>query len=108
VEGGADFFDVGAVGADGFVELVAGDVELFGPIGDVGGHLWVDLFGIVWALGVFFVDGVGLVGFGGFVMLGHALFLFPLVLVRWMRLGGFGDVSNCVKWRVQKSLTSAT
>ena len=47
VESGADFFDVGAVGADGFVELVAGDVELFGPVGDVGGHLGVDLFRVV-------------------------------------------------------------
>jgi hypothetical protein len=94
LEGGADFFDVGAVSADGFVELVAGDVELFGPVGDVGGHFGVDLFGIVRALGVFFVDGVGFVGFGCFVMFGHVLFLFPLVLVRWMRMCGVGDVSR--------------
>ena len=63
-EGCADFFDVGAVGADGFVELVACDVEFFGPVGDVRGHFGVDLFGIVRALGVLFVDGVGFVGFG--------------------------------------------
>jgi len=49
VQGGTDFFDVGAVGANGFVKLVAGDVELFGPIGDVGGHFGVDLFGVVGA-----------------------------------------------------------
>ena len=49
------------VGADGFVELVAGDVEFFGPVGDVVGHFGVDLFGIVRALGVPFV---GFVGFG--------------------------------------------
>jgi hypothetical protein len=54
---------VSAVGADGFVELVAGDVELFGPEGDVGGHFGVDLFGIVGALGVFFVEGVGFVAY---------------------------------------------
>lgn len=29
-EGGANLFDVGAVDPDGLVELVAGDVELFG------------------------------------------------------------------------------
>jgi hypothetical protein len=71
VEGGADLLDVGAVGADGFVELVAGDVELFGPIGDVGGHFGVDLFGIVGALGVFFVDCVWFVVLGCVVVLGH-------------------------------------
>jgi hypothetical protein len=75
VEGGADLFDVGAVGADGLVELVAGDAELFGPISDVGGHLGVDFFGVVRALGGFFVEGMGFVGFGGVVVLGHACFL---------------------------------
>ena len=76
-QGGADFVDVGAVGADGFVEDLAGDVELFGPVGDVGGDFGVDLFGVAGALGVVFVDGVELVDFGGVVMLGHAGFLFP-------------------------------
>jgi len=52
VEGGADLFDVGAVDADGFVELFACDVELFGPVGDVGCHFGVDLFGIVWGFDV--------------------------------------------------------
>jgi hypothetical protein len=89
-EGGADFVDVGAVGADGFMQGLAGDVELFRPVGDVGGDFGVDLFGIAGALGVLFVGGVGLVGFGGVVMLGHAGFLFPVGLVRWMRMRGGG------------------
>lgn len=66
VEGGADLFDVGAVDADGFMELVAGDAKLVGPVGDVGGHFGVDLIGIVGALVVFFVEGVGLVALGDF------------------------------------------
>ena len=47
MEGRADFIDVGTVGADGFVELLAGDTELVGPVGDVGCHFGVDLFGVV-------------------------------------------------------------
>jgi hypothetical protein len=39
---------------------------------------------------VLFVDGVGLVGFGCFVMLGHAGSSFRVGLVRWMRMGGAG------------------
>src|ERR1017187_4684088 len=89
-EGGADFVDVGAVGADGFVQDLAGDVELFGPVGDVGGDFGVDLFGIAGAFGVVFVGGVRLVGFGGVVVLGHAGVLFPVVLFRWMRMEGGG------------------
>ena len=73
-EGGADFFDVGAVGADGCVELVAGDAELFGPVGDVGGHFGVDLFGVVRALDVNFVASMRLVGCGDVVVLGHGVF----------------------------------
>jgi hypothetical protein len=76
-QGGADFVDVGAVAADGLVEDLAGDVEFFRPVGDVGGDFGVDLFGIAGALGVLFVGGVGLVGFGCVVVLGHAGFLFP-------------------------------
>ena len=37
-EDGADFVDVGAVDADGFVQDLAGDVEFFGLVGDVGGR----------------------------------------------------------------------
>jgi hypothetical protein len=76
-EGGADLVDVGAVGANGFVELVAGDAELFGPICNVGGHFGIDLFEVVRALGgVVFVKGVGFVAFGSVVVLGHVLPLF--------------------------------
>ena len=34
-EGGADLFDGGSVGADCFVEKLAGDMELVGPVADV-------------------------------------------------------------------------
>jgi hypothetical protein len=54
VKGGADFFHVGSVRADRFVELVAGDTKLFGPIGDVGGHLGIDLFQVVRSFCMFF------------------------------------------------------
>jgi len=64
VKGGADLVDFGAVGADGFVEDLGGDVELVGPVGHVGGDFGVDLVGVVGALGVFFVGCVGFVGFG--------------------------------------------
>jgi hypothetical protein len=70
-EGGAHLVDVGAVDADGFVEDLAGDVEFVSPVGDVGGDFGVDLLGIAGALGVLFVGGVGLVGFGCVVMFGH-------------------------------------
>jgi hypothetical protein len=73
VEGSADFFYVGAVDADGFVELLAGDAELFGPVGDVGGHLGVDLFGVVGAgvgFGVLGVRGAELRLFDFFVFVG--------------------------------------
>jgi len=58
VKGGADLFDVGSMAAYGFVELVAGDAKLFRPVGGIGGHLGVDLFGIVRTFGVLFVEGV--------------------------------------------------
>jgi hypothetical protein len=61
VEGGADLVDVGAVGADGLVKLVAGGVELFGPVGDVRGHLGVDDLGVVRSYGVLLVWGMGCV-----------------------------------------------
>jgi hypothetical protein len=94
-ESGADFVDVGAVDADGFVQNLAGDVELFRPVGNVGGDFGVDLFGIAGALGVLFVGSVGLVGFGCIVVLGHAGFLFPVGLVSWM---GMGRCTGRVDW----------
>ena len=35
MKGGADLFDVGAVGADGLMQGVAADTELFGPVRDI-------------------------------------------------------------------------
>ena len=52
VEGGSDLVDVGAVGTDGFVELLAGDAELVGPVGDVGCHFGIDDLGVVGAFDV--------------------------------------------------------
>jgi hypothetical protein len=75
VKGGADFIRVGSVGADRFVELVAGDTELSGPVGDVGGHLRIDFFGVVRSFGMFLVDGVGFMDFGCIAVLGHRSFL---------------------------------
>ena len=83
VEGGADLIDVSAMGANALVELVAGDAELLGPVGDVGGHLGVDLFGVVRAFDVIFVASMRLVGCGDVVVLGHGMF--PLFdSLRWM------------------------
>jgi hypothetical protein len=75
VKGGADFFHVGSVRADRFVELVAGDTKLFGPIGDVGGHLGIDLLQVVRSFSMFFVYGVGLMDLGCIAVLGHTFFL---------------------------------
>ena len=60
-EGGADLDNMGAVGADRFVEDLTGDSELLGPVMDVGGELGVDLGvargNLVAVLGFRFVDG---------------------------------------------------
>jgi hypothetical protein len=71
-----ELVDVGAMGADEFVQLIASDAELFAPVGDVGGHFGVDLFGVVRALeGVIFCEGVRFVDFGIIiVVLGHGCF----------------------------------
>jgi hypothetical protein len=74
MEGGPDLIDVGAVGADGFVEPIAGHAELLGPVGDVGGHLGVDLFGVVRTFDVIFVASMGLVGLRGVLVLSHPVF----------------------------------
>jgi hypothetical protein len=82
VDGGADLVNVGAVTADELVELVAGDAELFGPVGDVGSHFGVDLLGVVRALaGVVLFESVGFVEFGIVVVLGHGCYLFSILLV---------------------------
>jgi hypothetical protein len=83
VEGGADLVNVGAVTADEFVELVACDAELFGPVGDVGRHFGVDLLGVVRALGgVVFFEGVGFVDFGIVAVLGHGVLPLFIGLMR--------------------------
>jgi len=84
MEGGADLFNVGSMAADDFVELVASDAKLFGPVGDIGCHLGVDLFGIVRALDVLFVERVRFVSFRGVVVLGHRL-LPRFGSLRWIR-----------------------
>jgi hypothetical protein len=74
VKGSTHFFDMGAMTANSFMELVAGDAEFFGPVGDVGGHFRIDFFGIVGTLGgVVFMYGVGFVAFGSVMVLGHRI-----------------------------------
>jgi hypothetical protein len=85
VKGGADFFHVGSMSADRFVELVAGDTKLLGPVGDVGGHLGIDLFQVVRPFSMFFVYGVGLMDLGCIAVLGHTFS--PYGSVRLMSSG---------------------
>ena len=80
VQGGTNFVYLSAVAAYGFVELFAGYAEFLGPIVDVGGDLGVDDVWVVGTFGVFFVDGVGFVGFGCFVMFGDSVPLSDLPL----------------------------
>jgi hypothetical protein len=80
---GADLVDMGTVGANALVKLIAGYAELFRPISDVGGHLGIDFFGVVRAFEVIFVASMRLVGRGDVVVLGHSVF--PLFCsLRWM------------------------
>jgi hypothetical protein len=75
MDGGADPVNASAVAANDFVESVTGDAELLGPVSDVGGHFWVDLFGVVRALGGgVFMDGVRSVALWSVLMLGHGVF----------------------------------
>jgi hypothetical protein len=74
VKGGAHFFHVDAVATNCFMELIAGDAELFGPISDVRSHLGVDDFRVVRTFRVIFVEGVSLVGLGAVVVLRHRVF----------------------------------
>lgn len=70
-EGDTDFVDAGSVTSDGFVEPVACDAKLFGPVGDVGCHLGVDLFRVVRTLDVIFMKSVWFLGFVGVASFGH-------------------------------------
>ena len=75
MEGNPDFLYMGTVTANGFVELISSDAELFGPVGNIRCHFRIDLFRIMWTLCVFFVNRVRLVRFWCIVMLGHLIFL---------------------------------
>jgi hypothetical protein len=93
VEAGADLVDVSAVDADEFVKLSAGDAELFGPVGDVGGHLGVDLFGVVGAflgLGVLGVCGAefGLLDFFVLMLAERIGMRHGFVPLSWFQVSG--------------------
>ena len=53
MEGNPDFIYMGTVTANGFVELIPSDAELFGPVGNVRCHFRIDLFRIMWTPCVF-------------------------------------------------------
>jgi len=62
----------GVGSADKSVELGAGDVELFGPVGDARGDLGVNLFGVVRALGgIVFANRAGFRASGSVAVLGQ-------------------------------------
>jgi hypothetical protein len=81
VKRGAHFFDVGSVAMDCFMELIAGNAELFGPISDVGSHLGVDDFRVVRTFRVVFVESVRLVSLGAIVVLRHYASSLSVLLV---------------------------
>jgi hypothetical protein len=71
---------MGSMGADSFVELVTSNVELPGPVSNVGGHLGIDLFGIVRPFSsVILMKSMRFVGLWDIVVLGHLLPLFILL-----------------------------
>ena len=65
------FFYVCAVGANGFMQLVACDAKLFRPVRNIRRDLWIDLFRIVRALGVLLVNRMRLVNFCRMMVLGQ-------------------------------------
>jgi hypothetical protein len=71
VKRGTHFLNMCSMGADRFMKLIAGHTELLGPIGDVGGHLGIDLLRVVRPFDVFLMGGVRFVSLGGVVVLGH-------------------------------------
>jgi hypothetical protein len=81
VKRGAHFFDVVSVATDCFMELIAGNAELFGPISDVGTHLGVDDFRVVRTFRVVFVESVRLVRLGAIVVLRHYASSLSVLLV---------------------------
>jgi hypothetical protein len=83
VKGGTHLFDMGSVTADRFMQLIAGDAEFFGPIGDVRRHLGVDDAGVVRTFGVIFMESVRFVGLRAVVVLRHDV-LPHSSLLQWM------------------------
>jgi hypothetical protein len=81
MKGGTHFFDVGSMATDRFMELIAGNAELFGPISYVRSHFGVDNFRVVRTFRVLFVEGVGLVSLGAVMVLRHLCFLLSVLLV---------------------------
>ena len=71
MEGSPDLSYMGAVAANGFVELISGNAECLGPVGNIGCHFRIDLSRIMWAICVSLVNRVRLVRFRCIVMLGH-------------------------------------
>jgi hypothetical protein len=95
-----------AVYADQFVELIAGNAKLFGPIGNVGRHFRVDLFRVVRAFSVVvLLDCVGFVGFGTLLMLRHRVTpLFHFLMRKgysgmYPVLGIAGHKAKDIAWR---------
>jgi hypothetical protein len=77
------------MGADRFVEPVAGHTELLRPVCDVGGHLRVDLPNVVRTFNVVSMGGMCFVSFGGVVVLDHgAHFLLSFSKVDEWRVNG--------------------
>ena len=75
-----NFFNVRPMRTDSFMKFVPSYTKLLGPVGYVRGHLRINLFRVVRALGVIFVNGVRLVGFLRVLVLGHAITSFPYSL----------------------------
>jgi hypothetical protein len=59
VKGCTDFADACAVNADSLVKLFAGDAEGLRPVGDVRGHLGVDLVRVEGSSLFWMLDGYG-------------------------------------------------
>jgi hypothetical protein len=74
MESSPDLLNMSSMTADCLMKLIACNAKLLGPVGDVGCHLGIDLFGIMRALGVIYMEGMGFMGFGCVVVLRHRVF----------------------------------
>jgi hypothetical protein len=68
------------MGTNALVKLVSGNAELLGPVGDVGTHLGIDLFGVMGAGDMIFVGSMGRVSRGDVMVFGHGDFLISVLL----------------------------